>query len=477
MKRSTFNIIFYIKRQDLKRDGRAPIMGRITINKCAKQFTCCMAVLPEIWDAKGHKAKGNSDEARQINRELQDIRKDITKHYWEIRRGIGPLTAERVKAAFFGEDKSCRTLLQVFAQYNEQLAVMKENRLRTISTCNRYHTVYNHLEKFLAMKYKFKDIALVDLHSGFITEFELYLRKNKKCSNNTVWGYMMPLKKMITIARNNGWLELNPFGDYRIVAQKTERNYLTTKELGLLINTKLDKRILEIIRDLFLFCCFTGVSCADLPNLLKQSIVKSEEGIWWLSYKRQKTGLNCNLRLLEIPFMIIQKYKGVTRNGRLLLVPCYATLRKGIKKVIAESGIKKNITWHMSRHTYATEICMLNGVPIETISKMLGHADIKTTQIYAKLSDTVVERDMGHYPKSSPKYPSFLMCHYRKMADSESPPFSSISPSAKNSSPIRTALRLPCLALWNCLELWRNAGSSLYWSGRESWQRSPLIRC
>lgn len=394
MKRSTFHLLFYIKRCELRRDGTAPIMGRITINGCAKQFTCCMAILPEIWDAKAAKAIGTSDEARQVNQELKDIRKDLTRHYWEVRRGVGPLTAERVKASYFREGVECKTLLQIFARHNEDMAKQVSDNFRTKSTLYKYRTAYNHLNKFLISKYRVKDIALLDLRASFITEFELFLRNKKRCSANSIWTYLMPLKRMIAIARDNGWMELNPFSTHRIISpRRTERNYLTTNELGVLIRATFTKKMHTIIKDLFLFCAFTGVTYADLAKLTKSNMRRTEDGNWWLSYKRQKTGLSCTLPLLDIPMKIIRKYR-TTDDSRLFPVPCYATLRMGIKIVLKDCGINRHITWHDARHTYASEICLSNGVPIETISKMLGHADIKTTQIYAKLSNTVVERDM-----------------------------------------------------------------------------------
>jgi len=332
MRRSTFNLIFYIKRQQLKRDGRCTIMGRITINGSAKQFSCQLYIKPQMWDTKGYKAIGCSDEARNINAELKQIIKDITKHYWEIRRGIGPLTAERVKAAYFNEGMECRTLLQVFTLHNEDIAKLVESKFRSQSTLNKYKTVYKYLEEFLSSKYRLKDIALVDLRYSFIAEFELFLRKKKHCSTTTVWIYLMPLKRMVNIARDNGWMHINPFSTHYISPERKDRNYLTTKELGLLINAKFEKQYSEVLRDLFLFCCFTGVTCADLPGLTKRNVRKSEEGHVWLSYIRKKTGLACNLRLLDIPLRIIQKYKGVAEDGKLLPVPSYDNMRVGIKK-------------------------------------------------------------------------------------------------------------------------------------------------
>lgn len=269
--KSTFSIIFYIKRAVVKLDGSSPIMGRVTVNGTQSQFSCKLYVRSEMWDAKMHQAIGHNREARELNKELNNIRSSITKHYKKIFEGMGPLTAERVKNSYLGFDRTNHTLMSVFEKHNEEYALLTRNELRSQSTLNTYMMVHNHIKRFLYTKYKLKDIALEDIQSSFIVGFELYVRKELKCSNNTVWTYLMPLKKMISIAQNNGWLDSNPFYGHKLTYKQKERSYLTTEELNLIMNADLShfNKNKQKSRDLFIFSCFTGISRIDLCNLKK----------------------------------------------------------------------------------------------------------------------------------------------------------------------------------------------------------------
>lgn len=371
-------------------------MCRITINGTASSFSCKLSVNPAQWDAKNGQAFGNNAASKRVNGELKKIHKGVCKHYEQIFDGIGPLTAERVKISYLGLDRHCRTLLQVFKNHNEEYELLTKSGVRGLSTYQRYCKVYDHLKEFLYYRYKLKDIALVDIRSSFITDFEVFLRKKRKCTNNTVCVYITPLRKMITIAQNNGWLDYNPFYGHKIYLQRKDRVYLTMDEVESIINMSFTKhrKAYERIRDLFIFCVYTGISYIDLKNLTKENLKQSDNQTW-ICFQRYKTGIMCNVPLLKIPSDILVKYANKCKKGILLPVPTYQTLLYGIKRIAEICGIKKHITWHSSRHTFASEICLLNGVPIETISRMLGHTDVKTTQIYAKTSDTVIRRDMA----------------------------------------------------------------------------------
>lgn len=396
-KKSTFNVLFLIKRKAVKKDGTVPIMCRITVNGTATCFSCKLNVNPKLWSVKEGQTLGRDADSKLLNAKIKAIRKGVCKHYEDVFNGIGPLTAERVKIAYLGLDRYNRTLLQVFESHNKEYELLVKNGVREFSTYQRYCAVYKYLEDFLYYRYKLKDIALIDLRSCFITDFELYLRRKRKCSNNTVCIYITPLKKMVSIAQSNGWMDYNPFSSYHIPIQRKDREYLTMDEVETIINTVFTKhkKSYELIRDLFIFCTFTGVSYIDLANLTKENLKKSDNEIW-LCFQRHKTGIICNVPLLKIPLDILAKYQNKNKKGVLLPVPTYQTLLAGIKKIAKMCGIKKHLTWHLARHTFATEICLLNGVPIETISRMLGHTDVKTTQIYAKISNTIIQRDMAN---------------------------------------------------------------------------------
>mgnify|MGYP000494239451 FL=1 len=286
-----------------------------------------------------------------------------------------------------------KTLLAVFRQHNEDYE-KQVGKMKSVRSYWKYCTAYNHLEEFIKARYKMSDIALKELTPAFITDFELFLRIEKHHCTNTIWSYMMPLKRMVYLSINNGWLQRDPFYAYSISPEPTKRGFLTKEEIALLINGKFKKKSYELIRDLFIFCTFTGLTFIDMYNLTKSHLQTSFDGHLWIKTNRQKTGVESDIRLLDVPLRIIKKYEGMAEDDKLLPVPCYPNCKNGIKVIAKKCGIEKNVTWHMSRHSYATTICLSNDVPIETLSKMLGHRSIRTTQIYAKITGEKISRDM-----------------------------------------------------------------------------------
>jgi site-specific recombinase XerD len=286
------------------------------------------------------------------------------------------------------------TLLQVFKKHNEDFKKMVDAGLRSSSTYQKYTGVYLHLEAFIQTRYNRRDMALIELTPAFITDFELYLATVPRLAHNTVWIYMMPLRRMVSIAIKNRWLTYDPFNGYEIAPEETDAGYLDKEEIKAVMSAPLKKR-LEVVRDLFLFCIFTGLSFRDMKNLTRDNMQVFFDGKPWIITRRQKTSVSSNVPLMDIPLKIIEKYEGLTEDNKLLPVPGYATLERGIKEIARAAGIKKDVTWHMSRHTYATEICLTNGVPIESLSKTMGHTSISATQRYARITGEKVSRDMG----------------------------------------------------------------------------------
>ena len=292
------------------------------------------------------------------------------------------VTAEKVKNSFLGIDMRSETLLQVFQQHNKDFEEMKNAGLRAKSTLYKYKDAYAHLEAFVKKRYNRNDIALIELTPSFITNFELYLTTVPKLAHNTIWIYMMPLKRMIEIAISNRWLTYNPFRDYLISPEETNVGYLDKEEIKAIMDVPLKKR-LEVVRDLFLFCVFTGLSFRDMKNLTRDNMQIFFDNKPWIITRRQKTSISSNVPLMDIPLKIIEKYAGIVKGDKLLPVPCYVSLNKNIKEVALAAGITKNITWHMSRHTYATEVCLTNGVLLNLSVKQW---DIKTSEQH---SDTL----------------------------------------------------------------------------------------
>lgn len=391
--RSTFRILFYLKRNAPKSNGLVPVMCRITVNGKISQFSCKLDVDEKHWDVKTGRMTGRSVVALEANRMLDKIRVGINKAYQDICDKDNYVTAEKVRNAFLGMGMNHETLLAVFRQHNEDYA-KQVGKIKSQRSYWKYCTVYNHLSEFIRQRYKVSDIALKELAPAFITDFELFLRTEKNHCTNTIWSYMMPFKRIIYMSINNGWLQRDPFYAYSITKEETKRGFLSKEEIKMLIEGSFKKKSYELIRDLFIFCCFTGLSWTDMANLTKENLQTSFDGHLWIKTNRQKTGTETNLRLLEVPLRIIKKYEGCSEDGKLLPVPCYPNCKNGIKVIAKECGIEKNVTWHMSRHSFATTVCLSNDMPIETLSKMLGHRSIRTTQIYAKITAEKVSNDM-----------------------------------------------------------------------------------
>ena len=393
--RSTFKVLFYLKKNNLNKNGEAPIMARITIDGAIAQFSCKAFIRPDLWETQYNRAIGRSEKAVEINRLLDKIKSDIDQHYKQIKEREGYATAEKVKNAFLGLDMRQNTVLSLLKQHIEHYEKLKKANLKANSTVQKYKNVEIHFGEFLQEKRKRKDIALIELTPELISDFELYLASTPKLAHDSIFTYISSLKRVITKAVKNRLLAYNPFDNYHIAVKETDVGYLNTEEIKTIMKVELTKK-LEVVRDLFLFCTFTGLSFCDMRNLThanKQTFFDDNE---WIITRRQKTKTQSNVLLMDIPLKIIDKYEGLTKGEKLLPAPSYTTLNKGIKEIFRIAGIKKHITWHMSRHTYATEICLNNGMPIESLKKTMGHKRISTTERYARVIAEKVSKDMGN---------------------------------------------------------------------------------
>ena len=392
--KSTFSIIFYLKRQVVKKDGTVPVMGRITVDGTQAQFSCKVTANPDLWDTKGGRMKGKSAMALEVNRKLDKMRVSINKNYQEIMDRDSFVTAEKVKNAFLGLEYRSQTLMKVYRQFNEDYEKLYKAGMRSRSSYRKYLCVYRHLLEFLNTRFHVNDIALKELTPAFISDFEAFLRTDKHICENSLSIYILPLRSMVFKAMDNGWLTRDPFREYKVPKVETTRGFLTKEEIHLLMNVELKRKTMQFIRDLYLFCCFTGLAFADLKNLKEEHIQTFFDDSEWIVINRQKTGVRATIKLLDYPKSIMEKYRGLCADGRIFPVPCYSDCRGILLRIAKRCGITKHLTWHMSRHTMATEICLTNGVPIETVSSILGHKDIKTTQIYAKITKEKLNKDM-----------------------------------------------------------------------------------
>lgn len=393
--RSTFKLLFYLKKNAPKKNGMVAIMARITVDGKVSQFSTKLEVLPNSWDLKFGRVQGKSEEARKINQKLDKIRGTIELQYSGFMNTRGFATAEDLKNSFLGIGVMENTLLKAFKNHIQDYEKQVENGTLVQGTLSKYYCVYNALGEHLKFKYNKSDIAFKELTSNFIWEFDSYLRSFRGCKHNTVWNYMMPLRKVVLLSVKNGLIFKDPFEEYQIKLKETDRGFLMKEEIEKLIKYEPKHTKDQLVKDFFLFSCFTGLSYIDIKNLKESNIQDFFDGHKWIVRRRRKTNVVSNVRLMEIPLKLIEKYRGTTKTEFIFPIPTNTTCNTNIKKVIKDAGIvkEKKVTFHMARHTFAT-MFLTEGVSLESISKMMGHKDISTTQIYAKITSQKISNDM-----------------------------------------------------------------------------------
>ncbi len=394
-KRSTFKLLFYLKKNEPKKNGAVAIMGRITVDGSPASFSTKLEIHPDNWDLKYGRVLGKSSLAVTVNGKLDKIRTRIDKIYDEMMKDEGFATADKVKLAFLGVGVMDDAILKVFKQENKAFAKMVEKGERSNSTYTKYKKVYDHLAEFIKLRYHRDDMAFRELKSDFIREFDFFLRIDKECTHNTVWVYTMPVIALAKLAVKNRLIRDNPFADYEINMEETDRSYLLKEDVEKLMLLKPSKRRYELVKDLFIFSCFTGLSYVDIKKLKWSNIQSFFDGHQWIISRRKKSDVASNVRLMEIPKRIIEKYRGATRNDFIFPVPSNATCNAHVRKLIEEAGIvtEQKVTFHTARHTFGT-MFLTEGVPLESLSKMMGHKHITTTQIYAKITSQKISKDM-----------------------------------------------------------------------------------
>ncbi|SDG16302.1 site-specific integrase [Epilithonimonas hungarica] len=410
-KKSTFKLLFYLKKNELKKNGNAPIMARITIDGTPKTFGTKLEINPNNWDLKHGRVQGKSAQALSINKKLDNIRGRIDKIYEDMLKHEGFATAQKVKLSFLGVGVMDDAILKVFNNQNEDFKKLVEKEERSQSTYNKYITVYNHLTTFIKERYHRDDMAFRELTSDFIREFDFYLRYDLQSSHNTVWVYTMPVLALVELAIKKGLIRDNPFQDYEINMEETDRGYILKEDVEKLMMCVPPHPRYKLVKDLFIFSCFTGLAYADIKKLTRNNIQSFFDGHQWIISRRKKSDIASNVRLMEIPKRIIEKYQGTTRNEFIFPVPTNATCNTHIGKLVEKAEIitEQKVTFHTARHTFGT-MFLTEGVPLESLSKMMGHKNISTTQIYAKITSQKISKDMDLVtPKFKAMEEAFMM--------------------------------------------------------------------
>lgn len=395
---NTFGIQFIIRQDKLKND-KAPIYARITINGEIIHFALKQWINPLIWDRRRGNSKGKGDSAKNINNGLDQVRLTLGNCYQQLLVQGKLITPDAIKDAFFGTDSAePNTLSRLTAYHNEQA----EHEL-TWSTLKHYYVTQRYLNKFMANRYRKPDLLLKEIDYKFVADFETFLRAHKPLdhqkpmNNNGVMKHLIRLRKMTNLAIKLDWIKDDPFKKFKIRHQRVDKDFLTEKELNAIQRKKFDMERLMIVKDVFVFCCYTGLTYVDVSNLTFDNIVTGIDGKDWIKISRQKTGIPVNMPILPLAKLIMNKYINHYRSTQLeTIFPVFSNQKVNsyLKEIADLCGIKKNISFHIARHTFATTVTLSNGVPIETVSKMLGHTKIATTQIYARVLEKKISEDM-----------------------------------------------------------------------------------
>lgn len=391
MDQANVKVSFYLKKSEADADGMCPVMARLNIGKYSEAaFSAKFRVPQSMWNSG--RASGKSVKAKEINNRLDEIRAMALGVYTEMSAIRDGVTAGDVKNLLLGMAGEQATLLSYFRTFIENFA-KRVGVNRTEGSLRSYRNAYNHVERFMREKYNLSDIPFSALTLSFIQDYDSHLRTDCRLAPGTIINLTVQLKIIVGEAVADGIITTYPFTGYEPVRPKQKRKYLTSEELQRLMTTPLHRPNLYLTRDLFLFSCYTGIPYSDMRLLSKEHLSLADDGTWWIRSSRRKTGVEFEIPLLDLPLRIMEKYRDTAPDGKLLPMYSNSTMNLNLKRIAKLCDIGCPLVFHAGRHTYATEITLGHGVPLETVSKMLGHARIETTQIYAKVTDDKINAD------------------------------------------------------------------------------------
>ncbi|WP_375181224.1 site-specific integrase [Chryseobacterium sp.] len=393
----TFNLLFFIKKNKIRTNGTAPIYLRITIEGKIADIAAKRYIDPQKWDIKAHKAVGNTQEVKTLNLYLKTLEQKVYDYHYEMLKEENDVTAIGLKSKLLGTDREKRMLIPIFQEHNNKVEALVGQDFAP-GTLERYKTSLKHTQEFLNWKYKISDIDITKIDHAFIMDYDFWLRSERKCANNTAVKYIKNFKKIMRLCMANGWLSKDPFLGYKAKLKVVERPYLTKEEIQAIYDKEFASERLSQVRDIFLFSCYTGFAYVDVKKLSKSHINFGIDGDKWIFTNRQKTNTSTRVPLLPLAQELILKYEEHPECVNLdVLFPVLSNQKMNsyLKEIANVCGINKELTFHIARHTFATTVTLSNGVPIESVSKMLGHTNIKTTQHYAKILDKKVSDDMS----------------------------------------------------------------------------------
>ncbi len=398
--RATFSLVCYLRKSNVLKSGEVPVYMRITANKQSVLLTMQGSVLPSLWSQAKEKSKGKDKKAQELNRYIDAVKSKVFQIYRELEIDGKPISAQIIKDIFLGNNKEDegKTLVEIHTEHNERCRKLV-NTEYSPSTIYKFDASLKFLQEFMKKELDREDIPLNKLNENFIRQYETYLKTERGCNNNSTIKHLKIFKKVIRIALANDWIQKDPFASIKFHLDEVHVDFLTMDELNTIINKELPNKRLSQVRDVFVFCAFSGLAFVDVKGLREEHIVKDTSGRMWIRKPREKTNNMCNIPLLQVPQILLEKYKDDKEcqlRGQLLPVPTNQKMNAYLKEVADLCGINKRISSHVARHTAATSVFLANKVSMENVAKMLGHSSTRMTQHYARILDQSIAEDMDN---------------------------------------------------------------------------------
>jgi site-specific recombinase XerD len=388
--------ISYILRGSYQNEqGKNPIVLRISYRGQRRDIFTGLFCEKRVWNTAENRVSTFSKESQKINQDLQRIHYNVREHFDELRFSGDIFTIDELVSKIKGQEEPPQTLLEYadakLNDFQERVGLDI-----SITTFYKYRRVIAYLREFLKQKHNISNIAVASVNSAFLNQFFKFLRIEKANSHNSSLTLMNCLRTILRSAIRTGVIRISPFDDFKVGFKNVERDYLITEDINKLVSAEFKSEILERSRDIFLFACYTGLAYSDIKQLSRDHIKLDFDGSYFIKKTRQKTSGMTIVPLLQPAIRILQKYS-LTNDPRdfKFNVPCNQTLNRNLKQIARISGINKSIFMHLARHTFATTVTLSNGVPLETVSKMLGHTSLKHTIRYAKVVAEKIKSDMS----------------------------------------------------------------------------------
>jgi len=391
--------MFFIRRTKLRKNLEAPVLLRITVNGDRTDVAIQRTILPEHWNSERGCAIANTRFGKELNQCLEQIRLQVYQRHQELLSRNLPVTAAALKGAYlngFGE-QDVHNLLDLYREHNASLKSMIDKGVSR-ATYIRHETSRRNLERFLRDTYQLDDISLKEVNHVFIKEYETYLRTTRNCNNNSTVKYIKNFGKIIKEAMSRDWVQANPFRNIRFHLEEVDKPFLSKGELNKIMTREFAITRIAQVRDVFVFCCFTGLAFIDVKTLTAKDLQQGVDGNLWIRKQRNKSKQWAHIPLLPDARLIIERYTSnprCQRKGVLLPVLSNQKMNAYLKEIADLCGIQKNLTTHCARHTFATTVTLANKISMESVSKMLGHSSLTMTQKYARILDSTIGLEMS----------------------------------------------------------------------------------